>query len=114
MGSGDKVPQAIKRLGLNLTMLDARDLATGDLAQFDTIVVGIRASQTRPDYVSNNVRLLDFVRNGGTMIVQYQQPDFNRLNLPYPARIDSNIRVSTKTLRSRSGPDNPIFNFRTK
>ncbi|MGH9821388.1 MAG: PIG-L family deacetylase, partial [Pyrinomonadaceae bacterium] len=80
MGSGDKVPQAIRCLGLNVTMLDGKDLATGDLSQFDTIVVGIRASQTRPDYVSNNARLLDFVKNGGTMIVQYQQPDFNRAN----------------------------------
>ena len=116
MGSGDKVPQAIKRLGLNLTMLDARDMATGDLSQFDTIVVGIRASQTRPDYVANNGRLLDFVRNGGTMIVQYQQPDFNRLNLaPYPARIDSNIRVVDENAPVKIlAPDNPVFNFPNK
>src|SRR5262249_7998114 len=51
MGTGDKVPQAIKRLGLDVTMLDANYLATGDLSKFDTIVVGIRASQVRPDYV---------------------------------------------------------------
>jgi LmbE family N-acetylglucosaminyl deacetylase len=116
MGSGDRVPQAIKRLGLNVTMLDGNYLATGDLAQFDTIVVGIRASQTRPDYVANNGRLLEFVKNGGTMIVQYQQPDFNRLNLaPFPARIDGNIRVVDENAAVKIlAPDNPVFNFPNK
>lgn len=116
MGTGDKVPQAIKRLGLNVTMLDSKDLATGDMAQFDTIVVGIRASQVRPDYVSNNARLMDFVKNGGTMIVQYQQTDFNRLNLaPYPATINSNARVVDETAPVKIlAPDNPVFNFPNK
>ncbi|MEK7722815.1 MAG: hypothetical protein AAB336_00550, partial [Acidobacteriota bacterium] len=76
MGSGDKVPQAIQRLGLNVTMLDEKMLSTGTLNQFDTIVVGVRASQVRPDYIANNGRLHEFVKNGGTLIVQYQQQEF--------------------------------------
>ena len=51
MGTGDRVPEAIKLLGLNVTMLGEKDLSTGDLSKFDTIVVGIRASQARPDFV---------------------------------------------------------------
>lgn len=103
MGTGDRVPEAITLLGLPVTMLDERDLSTGDLSRFDTIVIGIRASQVRPDYVSNNGRLLDFVRNGGTMIVQYQQQEFVRENLaPFPVKMEavvngqqrvSNVRV---------------------
>ena len=73
MGSGDKVPQAIEQMGLSVTMLDENYLSSGDLSKFDTIVAGIRASQTRPDFVANNKRLLDFMKNGGTLIVQYQQ-----------------------------------------
>ena len=57
MGSGDEVPDALRRMGVDVTMIDADLLATGDLARFDTIVVGIRASQTRPDFVSNHRRL---------------------------------------------------------
>lgn len=92
MGTGDRVPEAITLLGLPVTMLDERDLSTGDLSRFDTIVIGIRASQVRPDYVSNNGRLLDFVRNGGTMIVQYQQQEFIRDNLaPFPVKMESVI-----------------------
>src|SRR5690606_22999781 len=62
MGSGDAVPAAVKRLGLPVTMLEGKDLATGDLSRFDTIVVGRRASRVRPDFVANNGRRLDFVR----------------------------------------------------
>ncbi len=92
MGTGDGVPEAISLLGLPVTMLDERDLSTGDLSKFDTIVIGIRASQVRPDYVSNNGRLLEFVRNGGTMIVQYQQQEFVRENLaPFPVKMEAVI-----------------------
>ena len=90
MGTGDRVPEAISLLGLPVTLLDERDLSTGDLSKFDTIVIGIRASQVRPDYVSNNGRLLEFVRNGGTMIVQYQQQEFIRENLaPFPVKMEA-------------------------
>ena len=125
MGSGDTVPDAIKRLGLNPVMLDENDLATGDLSQFDTIVVGIRASQVRPDYVANNGRLLDFVEKGGTLIVQYQQQAMIRANmLPYPAKMESvqngiqrisNVRVTDETAPVKIlVPGNPIFNFPNK
>jgi LmbE family N-acetylglucosaminyl deacetylase len=113
MGSGDKVPQAIGRLGLNVKMLDETYLSTGDLSQFDTIVIGIRASQVRPDYVANNGRLIEFVRNGGTMIVQYQQQEYVRLNLPpLPAKMDSNIRTVDETATVRIlEPANPVMSF---
>jgi hypothetical protein len=122
MGSGDAVPAAIRRLGLNVTMLEEKDLSTGDLSKFDTIVVGIRASQVRPDFVSNNGRLLDFVKNGGTLIVQYQQAEFIQNNLtPFPAKMESvtngtqrisNVRVVDENAPVKIlVPDNPIFNY---
>jgi hypothetical protein len=116
MGSGDKVPQAIRRLGLDVTMLGEKDLSTGDLSKFDTIVVGIRASQVRPDYVSNNGRLLDFMNKGGTLIVQYQQQEFTRLGLlPYPAKMDTNVRVVDENAPVKIlQPAHPVFNFPNK
>ena len=109
MGTGDRVPEAITLLGLPVTMLDERDLSTGDLSRFDTIVIGIRASQVRPDYVANNGRLLDFVRNGGTMIVQYQQQEFVRENLaPFPVKMESVVngqqRVSNVRVVDENAP----------
>ena len=51
MGSGDQVPEAIRRMGLDVTLIDEETLAAGDLSAFDTIVVGVRASESRPGFV---------------------------------------------------------------
>ena len=76
MGSGDQVPDALRRMGVDVTLIDDETLATGDLSRFDTIVVGIRASEARPEFVANNGRLLQYMERGGTLIVQYQQTDY--------------------------------------
>jgi LmbE family N-acetylglucosaminyl deacetylase len=99
MGSGDEVPDAIRRMGLDVTMLDGDMLATGDLSRFDTIVVGIRASETNQDFIANNGRLIDYMQRGGTMIVQYQQQEYaNRMLPPYPAGppTNANPRVTVE------------------
>lgn len=113
MGSGDKVPEAIRRMGIDVTMLGEKALSTGDLSQFDTIVVGIRASQVRLDYISNNGRLIEFMKNGGTLITQYQQQEYVRLNLPpYPAKMDGNFRVTDENAAIKVlQPQHAIFNF---
>ena len=79
MGSGDEVPAAIEQLGASVTMLSSDDIAFGDLAKFSTIVLGIRAHEKRPDLRAYNQRLLDFVRGGGHLVVQYNKVDFNQL-----------------------------------
>jgi len=111
MGSGDQVPDAIRRMGIDVTLLDADELATGDLSRFDTIVVGIRASETRPDFVANSNRLLQYVERGGTLVVQYQQGDYVGL-APYPVSQKGNPRVTDETAPVRIlAPDHPVFTF---
>lgn len=77
MGSGDEVPAAIEQLGATVTMLGPDDVAFGDLSKFSTIVLGIRAHEKRPDLRAYNQKLLDFVRGGGHLVVQYNKIDFN-------------------------------------
>jgi len=90
MGTGDEVPDGLRRLGVPVTMLGPDDVASGDLSKFDTIMVGVRASEVRPDFVANHGRLLDYVRNGGTLIVQEQHEVYTQKNLPpFPAEIGS-------------------------
>jgi len=118
MGSGDQVPDAIRRMGVDVTMLDGDMLATGDLSRFDTIVVGIRASETNPDFVANNGRVLDYVQRGGTLIVQYQQQEYtNRMMAPFPASAPTNAnpRVTVEDAPVRIlVPTHPAFNFPNK
>lgn len=71
MGAGDEVPQALRQLGCDVTLLSANDLATGDLRQFDAVVTGVRAFNTRADLRANIQRVYDFAAAGGTVVVQY-------------------------------------------
>ena len=71
MGIGDSVPQGLQQLGATVTLLGERELASADLSQFDTIMTGTRAYAVRDDLKTYNSRLLDYVKNGGNMVVLY-------------------------------------------
>jgi hypothetical protein len=124
MGSGDEVPAAIERMGLKVALLGEDDLAAGDLSRFDTIVVGIRASQSRPDFVANHKRLLDFVSRGGTLLVQYQRPDYAQRSLPpFPVTMETrgaNGQTDISRVVDETAPvrilerAHPAFNFPNK
>jgi hypothetical protein len=72
MGAGDDVPEALRGIGANVAMLNADDLKSGDLSGFDAIVTGVCAYSSRPDLLDNQQRLLEYVKAGGTLVVQYQ------------------------------------------
>ena len=111
MGSGDQVPAAIRQMGLPVTMLGEDELSIGDLSRYDTIVVGVRASQVRPDFVANHARITEYVRGGGTLIVQYQRPDYVEKGLaPYPAKIGDRVTDEDATVTMLQ-PQHPAFNF---
>jgi LmbE family N-acetylglucosaminyl deacetylase len=71
MGAGDDVPDSLRQMGSTVTLLTADDLARGDLSRFDAIVTGVRAYNTRADLNANQQRLVEYVKNGGTLVVQY-------------------------------------------
>jgi hypothetical protein len=109
MGTGDQVPEALRRMGLEVTLLNEETLSAGDLGRFDTIVAGINASAARPDFAAASARMYDYVRNGGTLIVQYQHPDYVRRNLsPFPAEMDSRVTDETAEVRILV-PGHPAF-----
>ena len=112
MGVGDKVPEALEQIGIDVEMLDREELRTGDLNRFDTILVGIRAYAVRRDLVAYNSRLLDYVHKGGNLIVQYQTPEFDAAPFgPYPYTMGRRPEeVSEEDAKvTILMPDNPIF-----
>jgi len=113
-GSGDYAPEAMRQMGLDVEILGKKELTSGDLSVYDTIVVGIRASETNPDFVANNGRLLDYVRAGGTMIVQYQKAALIQKNLvPFPASMASRVAEEDAKITILE-PAHPVFNFPNK
>ena len=112
MGVGDRVPEALQQIGIDVEMLDREELRTGDLNRFGTILVGIRAYVVRRDLVAYNSRLLDYVHKGGNLIVQYQTPEFDAAPFgPYPYTMGRRPEeVSEEDAQvTILMPDNPIF-----
>jgi LmbE family N-acetylglucosaminyl deacetylase len=76
MGPGDLVPEAMEGMGVTPHILAAKEVAGADLSAWNVIVIGIRAYTTRPELTANQGRFDEFVRNGGTLIVEYQGGSF--------------------------------------
>jgi hypothetical protein len=75
MGPGDAVPEALSQVGYKVTQLADEDLESATLSRFDAIVIGVRAFNTRPRLRVLLPRLLDYVREGGTLVAQYNTPE---------------------------------------
>jgi len=114
MGAGDDIPTVLQQIGMNVTMIPGERLATEDLGQYGTIVLGIRAYDTQAEVIANNKKLLDFVSAGGTLVVQYNTStaEFNSGKFtPYPADL-SRARVSVEEAPMQMlEPENTIFHY---
>ncbi len=89
MGAGDEMPSAIRQMGYSVVLLSDEDLAEGDLDQYNVIVAGVRAYNTRPKLRIHKQRLMEYVKRGGTYIVQYvtlQRSESENIG-PYPMNI---------------------------
>lgn len=84
VGTGDDVPDSLRLLGLDVDCLDQSALAIGDLSRYNTIVMGVRAYLAREDLKMYNWRLLEYVKNGGVLVVQYNTEEFGDGYGPFP------------------------------
>jgi len=87
-GVGDNVEPALEQLGIPVTVIDPRTIPTVNLSKFTTVVVGPRAYQASRELIDNNAYLLNFAKNGGTLVVQYGQYEMMRPGMmPYEISI---------------------------
>ena len=71
VGSGDKIPDFLTDIGFDVTLLDDKHLSSNNLDQFDVIITGIRAYNTRDNLAAFQKELVKYVERGGTLISQY-------------------------------------------
>jgi LmbE family N-acetylglucosaminyl deacetylase len=126
MGSSDREPEALRQMGCQVDLLTEKDLSSGNLAAYDAIVAGIRAYALRPDLRANQQRLLEYVKNGGTLVVQYHNNADRRISPsvaeafdhmgPYPFTIAGNdARVTQEDAPVKVlQPDSPLLNVPNK
>lgn len=112
-GPQDEIPEALRQLGVTVRLLDADELAFGDLRQFDCIIAGVRAYEFRNDLAQHNQRLLEYVKDGGVFIVQYNTSrawDPGQY-APYPAKMAGNQRITVEESPVEIlMPEHPVFN----
>jgi LmbE family N-acetylglucosaminyl deacetylase len=116
-GAGDETAQAIRQIGYNVTTLTEKELSE-DLSKFDAIVLGVRAYNTDERLAFYQKKMLDFVANGGTMVVQYQvNSNLSKLDDgigPYPFKI-SRDRVTVEEAPIKIlKPEHAVFNIPNK
>jgi hypothetical protein len=70
-GAGDEVVASLRQAGYDVTILGDEALSKAPLAEYQAIVVGVRAFNTNEKMPRYHDRLMDFVRAGGTLVVQY-------------------------------------------
>lgn len=84
-GVGDEVATYLRQLGVPLAVISPEELAVADLSRYSALVVGPRAYDAHRELITYNKRVLDFAKNGGTVVVQYGQTEMMRPGvMPYP------------------------------
>ncbi len=116
-GASDRVPEFLRQAGVPLELLGPEQLDAGDLSRYDAIVVGSRAYETDPVLARANHRILDYAKNGGLVIVQYQQyPFIEGKFAPFPLEIARpHDRITDETAPvTVLDPAHPVFNTPNK
>lgn len=116
MGAGDEVPTSLSQMGYKVTLLKPEEITPAKLANLDVVMTGIRAYNTVQELANKQSILFDFVKEGKTMLVQYNNPDdIVTTNIaPFPMKI-SRDRVTEENAEVRFfAPNHPILNFPNK
>lgn len=116
------IEHSLAALGVAAKELTVEDIKTADLAGYNTIIIDNRGYEAHPELIAANSRLLEFVNNGGTLIVFYHKsnewnPDAkrNRPQLaPFPVLLgDERVTDETAPVKFLQ-PDHPLLNFPNK
>lgn len=111
-GAGDVVPQSMEQIGYNVTRLDPALITKALLANFDAVILGIRAYNTIEELKYKQPVLLDYVNSGGNLIVQYNTSRGLLVDpiAPYELRL-SRDRVTEEDAEVEFlAPSHPVLN----
>ena len=117
-GAGDKVTIALQQMGYEVTILKEKDINPFNLKQFDAVITGVRAYNVH-DYLSGKHEvLMDYVKNGGNLIVQYNTSNFissvtSKIG-PYPFAISRNRVTDEKATVNFLLPGHAVLNYPNK
>ena len=71
VGAGDDVPTCLRQIGYTVTLLSDEMLTNDNLSKYDAILTGVRAYNTNDRLQIHYEKLMQYIKNGGNLIVQY-------------------------------------------
>ena len=116
MGAGDEIPKSLQQMGYEVEIIKPEAISAEKLSPFDVVITGIRAYNIVNALAYKQKILLDFVKNGKTMIVQYNTLDdlVSKEMAPFPLKI-SRDRVTEEDAEVRFlAPNHPVLNYPNK
>ena len=118
MGAGDKVPESLRQIGYAVDVLEDRDVTLDRLRRYDAVVLGVRAYNTVDRLKFHQLKLMEYVKNGGTLIVQYNTN--NGLVLPVEEIAPYKLKLSRERVTVEDAeirfldPSNELLNYPNK
>jgi len=116
MGAGDEVPNVLQQVGYDVTLLTDADLDRGDFSAYDAVVAGVRAYNTRKRLRPAQEKLMQYVENGGTFVIQYNTPDDMVVAAPgpYPFKLSRDRVTVEEAPVTILEPEHPLLNTPNK
>jgi LmbE family N-acetylglucosaminyl deacetylase len=115
-GAGDVVPESLRQIGYNVTIIKPEQISPENLTNFDAIVVGIRAYNIVEELKFKQKFLLDYVKEGGNLVIQYNTN--RRLKVdnlaPYNLKLSRDRVTDENALVTILQPNHPILSFPNK
>jgi LmbE family N-acetylglucosaminyl deacetylase len=115
-GAGDNVAESLQQMGYAVTTLAGTDLTAERLRGFDAVVTGIRAFNIRTDLVPQLPALFAYAEEGGTIVVQYNNPNGLKTNkvAPFELKISGERVTDEHAPMTFLAPDHPALNTPNK
>tara|TARA_R110002051_G_scaffold165130_2_gene235902 strand:- start:18316 stop:20847 length:2532 start_codon:yes stop_codon:yes gene_type:complete len=118
MGAGDEVPTSLEQIGYNVQIIDPSTITEGSLSKYDAVVLGIRAYNVVDELKFKQRFILDYAKNGGTVIVQYNTA--SRWGSQFENIAPYNLEISRDRVTNENSEveiiakDNSLVNFPNK
>ncbi|MET1054538.1 MAG: PIG-L family deacetylase [Pedobacter sp.] len=115
-GAGDLIPESLTQIGYHVTWLTEKQVIDGDLSVYDAVITGVRLYNINEQVAAMQPKLMEYVKNGGTLLVQYNVNGTLKLNDlgPYPFRITRDRVTDEDAKVSFLAPNDPALNFPNK
>lgn len=115
-GAGDQMPEALRQVGYEVRLLTENDVMNADLSVYDAIVTGVRAYNVNERLVYEQPKLLEYVKNGGNLVVQYNNNNGIVVKQigPYPFTVVNRRVTDENAAITVLDQQNPALNYPNK